>query len=41
MPSAPAMPLQAGRGVKEYNPMASMDPYRQSVIGGQPISLLG
>jgi hypothetical protein len=40
MPSAPAMPLQAGRGVKEYNPMASMDPYRQSVIGGQPISLI-
>jgi hypothetical protein len=41
MPSpAPAMPLQAGRGVKPYDPMASLDPYRQSVIGGQPISLI-
>jgi hypothetical protein len=39
-PSAPAMPLQAGRGVKPYDPMASLDPYRQSVIGGQPISLI-
>ena len=39
-PSAPAMPLQAGRGVKAYNPMESLDPYRQSVIGGQPISLI-
>ena len=41
MPSAPTMPLQAGRGVKPYDPMAALDPYRQSVIGGQPISLLG
>ena len=40
MPSAPAMPLQAGRGVKPYDPMASMDPYKQSVVGGQPISLI-
>jgi hypothetical protein len=40
MPSAPVN-LQAGRGVKDYNPMASMDPYRQSVISNQPISLLG
>ena len=41
MPSpAPAMPLQAGRGVKPYDPMASLDPYRQSVVGGQPISLI-
>ena len=39
-PSAPAMPLQAGRGVKPYDPMAAMDPYRQSVLGGQPISLI-
>lgn len=39
-PSAPAMPLQAGRGVKPYDPMASMDPYKQSVVGGQPISLI-
>ena len=41
MPSAaPAMPLQAGRGVKPYDPMAALDPYRQSVVGGQPISLI-
>ena len=40
MPQSAPVPLQAGRGVKEYNPMASMDPYRQSVIGGQPISLI-
>ena len=41
MPSpTPAMPLQAGRGVKPYDPMASLDPYRQSVVGGQPISLI-
>ena len=40
MPSAPAMPLQAGRGVKPYDPMASLDPYKQSVVGGQPISLI-
>jgi len=39
-PSAPAMPLQAGRGVKPYDPMASLDPYKQSVVGGQPISLI-
>ena len=40
MPSAPVMPLQAGRGVKPYDPMASLDPYKQSVVGGQPISLI-
>ena len=40
-PSAPAVPIQARGQLKDYNPMASMDPYRQSVIGGQPISLLG
>lgn len=40
MPSAPTMPLQAGRGVKPYDPMASLDPYKQSVVGGQPISLI-
>ena len=41
MNQAPTMPLQAGRGVKPYDFVAAMDPYRQSVIGGQPISLLG
>jgi hypothetical protein len=39
-PSAPAMPLQTGRGVKPYDPMAALNPYQQSVIGGQPISLI-
>jgi hypothetical protein len=38
--SAPAMPVQAGRGVKPNDPMAMMDPYQQSVIGGQQISLI-
>jgi hypothetical protein len=34
--------VQAGRGVKPYDFVAAMDPYRQSVIGGnQQISLLG
>jgi hypothetical protein len=41
MPQSAPVPIQAGRGVKEFNPMASMDPYRQSVISNQPISLLG
>ena len=42
MNQAPAMQLQAGRGVKPYDFVAAMDPYRPSVIGGnQPISLLG
>jgi hypothetical protein len=41
MPSpAPAMPLQAGRGVKPYDFVAAMDPYKQSVVGGQAISLI-
>jgi hypothetical protein len=42
MNQAPAMQLQAGRGVKPYDFIAAMDPYRPSVIGGnQQISLLG
>ena len=42
MNQAPTMPLQAGRGVKPYDFVAAMDPYRPSVIGSnQPISLLG
>lgn len=41
MPSpAPAMPLQAGRGVKPFDYVASMDPYKQSVIGSPQISLI-
>lgn len=41
MPQSAPVPLQAGRGVKPYDFVASMDPYRQSVISNQPISLLG
>jgi len=40
MSAAPAMPLQAGRGVKPYDPMAALNPYQQTVVGGQPISLI-
>jgi hypothetical protein len=41
MPSpAPAMPLQAGKGVKPFDPMAALNPYQQTVVGGQPISLI-
>ena len=41
MNQAPSMPLQAGRGVKPYDFVAAMDPYRPSVIGSnQPISLI-
>jgi hypothetical protein len=38
-PSAPAVPVQKGQ-LRDYNPMAAMDPYKQSVVGGQPISLI-
>lgn len=41
MNQAPAMQLQAGRGVKPYDFVAAMDPYRPSVIGSPQISLLG
>lgn len=37
---APAVPVQARGQLRDFNPMASMDPYKQSVIGGQPISLI-
>jgi len=33
--------VQAGRGVKPYDFVAAMDPYRPSVIGSPQISLLG
>lgn len=39
IPSAPTVPIAKGQ-LKDYNPMASMDPYKQSVVGGQPISLI-
>jgi hypothetical protein len=38
--SAPAVPVQARNKLGAYDPMSLMDPYRQSVIGGQPISLI-
>ena len=38
---APVVPVQARGQLRDFNPMASMDPYRQSVISNQPISLLG
>lgn len=39
-PSAPAVPVTARNKLGAYDPMASMDPYKQSVVGGQPISLI-
>jgi hypothetical protein len=41
MNQAPAMPLQAGRGVKPYDFVAAMNPYQESVISSPQISLLG
>lgn len=40
MASAPTVPITKGQ-LKDYNPMASMDPYKPSVIGSPQISLLG
>jgi hypothetical protein len=37
---APAMPVQAGRGVKPYDPMAALNPYQQTVVGGPQVSLI-
>jgi hypothetical protein len=39
--AAPAMPIQRGPGLKPFDPMAALDPYKQSVIGSPQISLLG
>jgi len=41
MSAAPAMPVQRGPGLKPFDPMAALDPYKQSVIGSPQISLLG
>lgn len=38
---APVVPVQARGQLKPYDPIAMMNPYQQTVIGGQPISLLG
>jgi hypothetical protein len=40
-PSAPAVPIQARGQLKPYDAMALMNPYKESVISNQPISLLG
>jgi len=41
MATAPVVPVTARNQLRPFNPMESMDPYRQSVISNQPISLLG
>lgn len=38
--SAPVVPVTAKKQLGAYDPMAMMDPYKQSVVGGQPISLI-
>ena len=38
---APVMPIQSKGQLRPFDPMSLLDPYKQSVIGGQPISLLG
>ena len=37
---APVVPVQARGQLKPYDPIAMMNPYQQTVIGGQPISLI-
>lgn len=37
---APAVPVQARGQLRDFNPMASMDPYKQSVISSPQISLI-
>jgi hypothetical protein len=41
MSAAPAVPIQTGRQLKPSETLAYLDPYRQSAISNQPISLLG
>ena len=38
---APIIPVQSRGKLAAYDPMAFMNPYQQTVISGQPISLLG
>lgn len=38
---APVVPVQAKGQLKNYDPISYMDPYRQSAVNAQPISLLG
>lgn len=37
---APTVPVQARNKLGAYDPMSYMDPYKQSVVGSQPISLI-
>jgi hypothetical protein len=41
MATAPAVPVTARNKLANYDPMAAMNPYQQTVISNQPISLLG
>jgi hypothetical protein len=41
IPSAPAVPVTARNKLANYDPMAALNPYQQTVISNQPISLLG
>jgi hypothetical protein len=41
MATAPAVPVTARNKLANYDPMAAMDPYRQSAISSPQISLLG
>lgn len=38
---APVIPVQSRGKLAAYDPISFMNPYQQTVIGGQPISLLG
>lgn len=40
MSAAPAVPVQARNQLRPYDPISYMDPYKQTVVGGQPISLI-
>jgi len=40
MSPAPAVPVTARNQLKPYDPISYMDPYKQTAVGGQPISLI-
>jgi hypothetical protein len=40
MSPAPTIPVQARNQLRPYDPMSYMDPYKQTAVGGQPISLI-
>ena len=41
MATAPVVPVTARNKLANYDPMAALNPYQQTVISNQPISLLG